>query len=65
MFEFFHDCEEMEAWLYERWLRLQTPGLGRDVSHIQLSQHKHKVGLHQHHHRQQQQSMSSNDKKEN
>ncbi|KAG7215088.1 hypothetical protein INR49_011666 [Caranx melampygus] len=43
LFEFFYDCEEMEAWLYERWLRLQTAGLGRDLNHIQLAQHKHKV----------------------
>ncbi|XP_030248101.1 spectrin beta chain, non-erythrocytic 5 [Sparus aurata] len=43
LFEFFFDCEELEAWLYERWLRLQTAGLGRDLNHIQLSQHKHKV----------------------
>uniref|UniRef100_UPI0037E8FE98 spectrin beta chain, non-erythrocytic 5 n=1 Tax=Semicossyphus pulcher TaxID=241346 RepID=UPI0037E8FE98 len=43
LFEFFHDCEELEAWLYERWLRLQTAGLGRDLNHIQLAQHKHKV----------------------
>lgn len=41
--EFFFDCEELEAWLYERWLRLQPPGLGRDLNHIQLAQHKHKV----------------------
>ncbi|XP_040917192.1 spectrin beta chain, non-erythrocytic 2 [Toxotes jaculatrix] len=43
LFEFLHDCEELEAWLYERWLRLQTAGLGRDLNHIQLAQHKHKV----------------------
>ncbi|XP_008275361.1 spectrin beta chain, non-erythrocytic 5 [Stegastes partitus] len=43
LFEFFYDCEELEAWLYERWLRLQTAGLGRDLNHIQLAQHKHKV----------------------
>ncbi|XP_028251320.1 spectrin beta chain, non-erythrocytic 5 [Parambassis ranga] len=43
LFEFFHDCEELEAWLYECWLRVQTAGLGRDVNHIQLAQHKHKV----------------------
>ncbi|XP_034530593.1 spectrin beta chain, non-erythrocytic 1 [Notolabrus celidotus] len=43
LFEFFHDCVELEAWLYERWLRLQTAGLGRDLTHIQLAQHKHKV----------------------
>ncbi|XP_029973399.1 spectrin beta chain, non-erythrocytic 5 [Salarias fasciatus] len=42
LFEFFHDCEELEAWLYERWLKLQTAGLGRDLNHIQLAQHKHK-----------------------
>ncbi|KAM9341571.1 spectrin beta chain, non-erythrocytic 5 [Symphorus nematophorus] len=43
LFEFFYDCEELEAWLYERWLRLQTAGLGRDLNHIQMAQHKHKV----------------------
>ncbi|CAJ1074861.1 spectrin beta chain%2C non-erythrocytic 5 [Xyrichtys novacula] len=43
LFEFFHDCEELEAWLYERWLKLQSAGLGRDLNHIQLAQHKHKV----------------------
>ncbi|XP_076605262.1 spectrin beta chain, non-erythrocytic 5 [Chaetodon auriga] len=43
LFEFFYDCEELEAWLYERWLRLQTAGLGRDLNHIQLTRHKHKV----------------------
>lgn len=43
LFEFFYDCEELEAWLYEHWLRLQTAGLGRDLNHIHLAQHKHKV----------------------
>ncbi|KAK2826814.1 hypothetical protein Q5P01_021028 [Channa striata] len=43
LFEFFYDCEEVEAWLYERWLRVQTAGLGRDLNYIQLAQHKHKV----------------------
>ncbi|XP_068456287.1 spectrin beta chain, non-erythrocytic 5 [Clinocottus analis] len=43
LFEFFHDCEEVENWLYERWVRLQTAGLGRDLNHIQLAQHKHKA----------------------
>ncbi|KAF7648030.1 hypothetical protein LDENG_00162990 [Lucifuga dentata] len=43
LFEFFHDCEELEAWLYERWLRLQTAGLGRDLNQIQLAVNKHKV----------------------
>lgn len=45
LLEFFYDCEELEAWLYECWLRLQTAALGRDLNHIQLNQHKHKVGL--------------------
>ncbi|XP_067099877.1 spectrin beta chain, non-erythrocytic 5 [Osmerus mordax] len=43
LFEFFHDCDEVEAWIYERWLRLQTAGLGRDLSQIQLAIQKHKV----------------------
>ncbi|KAM6973270.1 spectrin beta chain, non-erythrocytic 5 [Aplochiton taeniatus] len=43
LFEFFHDSEEMEAWIYERWLRLQTAGLGRDLSQIQMAIQKHKV----------------------
>nr|XP_057947283.1 spectrin beta chain, non-erythrocytic 5-like isoform X2 [Doryrhamphus excisus] len=43
LFEFFHDCEEMEAWLYERWLQLQAASLGRDLNHVQLAQHKHKA----------------------
>ncbi|XP_068195162.1 spectrin beta chain, non-erythrocytic 5 isoform X2 [Antennarius striatus] len=43
LFEFFYDCEELEAWIYERWLRLQTAALGRDLNHIQLTQSKHKV----------------------
>lgn len=44
MFEFIHDCEELDAWFYERWLRLQA-GLGRDLNHIQLNNHKHKVAV--------------------
>lgn len=44
MFEFTHDCEELEAWFYERWLRLQA-GLGRDLNHIQHNNHKHKVAV--------------------
>ncbi|XP_029982912.1 spectrin beta chain, non-erythrocytic 5 [Sphaeramia orbicularis] len=43
LFEFFHDCEELEAWFYERLVKLQTSGLGRELSHIQTAQHKHKV----------------------
>lgn len=44
MFEWIHDCEELETWFYERWLRLQA-GLGRDLNHIQLNNHKHKVAV--------------------
>ncbi|XP_056867453.1 spectrin beta chain, non-erythrocytic 5 isoform X2 [Takifugu flavidus] len=43
LLEFFHDCEELEAWLYECWLRLHAVRLGRDLNHIRLSLHKHKV----------------------
>ncbi|XP_077945298.1 spectrin beta chain, non-erythrocytic 5 isoform X2 [Gasterosteus aculeatus] len=43
LFDFFSDCEEAEFWCYERRLRIQTAGLGRDLNHIQLSQHKHKL----------------------
>nr|XP_029543639.1 spectrin beta chain, non-erythrocytic 5 [Oncorhynchus nerka] len=43
LFEFFHDCEEVEAWIYERWLPLQSASLGRDLSQIQLAIQKHKV----------------------
>uniref|UniRef100_A0A3B4GB01 Spectrin beta chain, non-erythrocytic 5-like n=1 Tax=Pundamilia nyererei TaxID=303518 RepID=A0A3B4GB01_9CICH len=43
LFEFLYDCEELEAWIYERWLKLQTAGLGRDLNHIQVAEHKHKV----------------------
>ncbi|KAM8913952.1 spectrin beta chain, non-erythrocytic 5 isoform 3-T3 [Spinachia spinachia] len=43
LFDFFSDCEEAEFWCYERRLRIQSAGLGRDLNHIQLSQHKHKL----------------------
>lgn len=43
LFEFLYDCEELEAWIYERWLKMQTAGLGRDLNHIQVAEHKHKV----------------------
>ncbi|KAM4625618.1 spectrin beta chain, non-erythrocytic 5 [Polymixia lowei] len=43
LFEFFHDSEELEAWIYESWLRLQTAGLGRDLNQTQLAIQKHKV----------------------
>ncbi|XP_061843662.1 spectrin beta chain, non-erythrocytic 5 [Nerophis lumbriciformis] len=43
LFEFFHDCEDLEAWLCDRWLQLQASTLGRDLNHVQLAQHKHKA----------------------
>ncbi|XP_010891275.2 spectrin beta chain, non-erythrocytic 5 isoform X2 [Esox lucius] len=43
LFEFFQDCEEAEAWIYEKWLPLQSASLGRDLSQIQLAFQKHKV----------------------
>ncbi|XP_030641786.1 spectrin beta chain, non-erythrocytic 5 [Chanos chanos] len=43
LFEFFHDCEEIEAWIYEKWFLVQTTGLGRDLSQIQQAIQKHKA----------------------
>ncbi|KAL0969732.1 hypothetical protein UPYG_G00231540 [Umbra pygmaea] len=43
LFEFFHDCEGVEAWIYEKWLSLQAASLGRDLNQIQLAFQKHKV----------------------
>ncbi|XP_028831275.1 spectrin beta chain, non-erythrocytic 5 isoform X2 [Denticeps clupeoides] len=43
LMEFFHDCEELEAWIYERWLPLQTAGPGRDLNHVHQAQQKHKA----------------------
>ncbi|XP_053700420.1 spectrin beta chain, non-erythrocytic 5 [Synchiropus splendidus] len=42
-FEFFHDCEELESWLHERWLRLHSVGLSRDLNQILQAHLKHKV----------------------
>ncbi|KAK7879539.1 hypothetical protein WMY93_033750 [Mugilogobius chulae] len=41
--EFLRDCDELEQWLFERLVRLQTTGLGRELSQIQQALHKHKV----------------------
>ncbi|KTF85728.1 hypothetical protein cypCar_00006743 [Cyprinus carpio] len=41
-FEFFHDCEEVEAWIYEIWVLLQAASLGRDLSQIQQAIQNHK-----------------------
>ncbi|XP_068070705.2 spectrin beta chain, non-erythrocytic 5 isoform X1 [Danio rerio] len=43
LFEFFHDCEEVEAWIYEKWVLLQAASLGRDLSQIQQAIQNHKA----------------------
>ncbi|XP_072545910.1 spectrin beta chain, non-erythrocytic 5 [Salminus brasiliensis] len=43
LFEFFHDCEEVEAWIYEKWLLVQAASLGRDLIQIQQAIQKHKA----------------------
>ncbi|KAA0711222.1 Spectrin beta chain, non-erythrocytic 5 [Triplophysa tibetana] len=43
LFEFFNDCEEVEAWIYEKWVLLQAASLGRDLSQIQQSIQKQKA----------------------
>ncbi|KAK0147075.1 Spectrin beta chain, non-erythrocytic 5 [Merluccius polli] len=43
LFMFLQECEEVERWLYESWLRVQNTGLGRDLNHIQLALHTHKA----------------------
>ncbi|KAK1793411.1 hypothetical protein P4O66_011796, partial [Electrophorus voltai] len=43
LFEFFHDCEEVEAWIYEKWILVQTTPLGRDLSQIQQVIQNHKA----------------------
>ncbi|XP_077095863.1 spectrin beta chain, non-erythrocytic 5 isoform X1 [Siphateles boraxobius] len=43
VFEFFHDCEEVEGWIYEKWVLLQAASLGRDLSQIQQAIQNHKA----------------------
>ncbi|XP_053365454.1 spectrin beta chain, non-erythrocytic 5 isoform X1 [Clarias gariepinus] len=43
LFEFFHDCEEVEAWIYEKWLLVQAASLGRDLSQIEQAIQNHKT----------------------
>ncbi|KAK2878694.1 hypothetical protein Q8A67_019485 [Cirrhinus molitorella] len=43
LFEFFYDCEELEAWIYEKWILFQAASLGRDLSQIQQAIQKHKA----------------------
>ncbi|KAF7704200.1 hypothetical protein HF521_021272 [Silurus meridionalis] len=43
LFEFFHDCEEVEAWIYEKWLLVQAASLGRDLTQIEQAILNHKT----------------------
>uniref|UniRef100_A0A673I813 Spectrin beta chain, non-erythrocytic 2-like n=1 Tax=Sinocyclocheilus rhinocerous TaxID=307959 RepID=A0A673I813_9TELE len=43
LFEFFNDCEEVEAWIYEKWVLLQAASLGRDLIQIQQAIQNHKA----------------------
>ncbi|TSO67499.1 Spectrin beta chain, non-erythrocytic 5 [Bagarius yarrelli] len=43
LFEFFHDCEEMEGWIYEKWFLVQAASLGRDLSQIEQAIQNHKM----------------------
>ncbi|KAK3538029.1 hypothetical protein QTP70_027382 [Hemibagrus guttatus] len=43
LFEFFHDCEEVEGWIYEKWLLVQAASLGRDLSQIEQAIQNHKT----------------------
>ncbi|KAJ8289416.1 hypothetical protein GJAV_G00001060 [Gymnothorax javanicus] len=43
LFEFFRDCEETEAWIYEKWQLVRTASLGRDINQILLTMQKHKT----------------------
>uniref|UniRef100_A0A8C0IMR1 Calponin-homology (CH) domain-containing protein n=1 Tax=Chelonoidis abingdonii TaxID=106734 RepID=A0A8C0IMR1_CHEAB len=43
LFEFFHDCQEEESWISEKWQLVRTAILGRDLSQITASIQKHKA----------------------
>ncbi|XP_064420762.1 spectrin beta chain, non-erythrocytic 5 [Latimeria chalumnae] len=43
LYEFFRDCEEEEAWIYEKWQLVRTATLGRDLNQIAVSVQKHKA----------------------
>ncbi|XP_057715583.1 spectrin beta chain, non-erythrocytic 5 isoform X1 [Corythoichthys intestinalis] len=43
LFEFFHNCEELEVGLDECRTQLQAASLGRDVDHVMLTLHRHKA----------------------
>uniref|UniRef100_A0A8C3S247 Calponin-homology (CH) domain-containing protein n=1 Tax=Chelydra serpentina TaxID=8475 RepID=A0A8C3S247_CHESE len=43
LFEFFHDCQEEESWISEKWQLVRTATLGRDLSQITASIQKHKA----------------------
>ncbi|KAJ0009205.1 hypothetical protein NQD34_016620 [Periophthalmus magnuspinnatus] len=41
--EFLRDCDDLEQWLFERLVQVQTSGLGRELSQIEQALHKHKA----------------------
>ncbi|TFK15040.1 acyl-coenzyme A thioesterase 1 [Platysternon megacephalum] len=43
LYEFFHDCQEEESWISEKWQLVRTAILGRDLSQITASIQKHKA----------------------
>ncbi|XP_065259867.1 spectrin beta chain, non-erythrocytic 5 [Emys orbicularis] len=43
LFEFFHDGQEEESWISEKWQLVRTAILGRDLSQITASIQKHKA----------------------
>uniref|UniRef100_A0A4W3JE62 Uncharacterized protein n=1 Tax=Callorhinchus milii TaxID=7868 RepID=A0A4W3JE62_CALMI len=43
VFEIVQDCEEEQAWIWERWQLVHSATLGRDVSQITASIQKHKT----------------------
>uniref|UniRef100_A0A452IK20 Calponin-homology (CH) domain-containing protein n=1 Tax=Gopherus agassizii TaxID=38772 RepID=A0A452IK20_9SAUR len=43
LFEFFHDCQEEESLISEKWQLVRTAILGRDLSQITASIQKHKA----------------------
>ncbi|KAG2457680.1 SPTN5 protein, partial [Polypterus senegalus] len=42
LFEFFHNCEEVESWIYEKWQLVRTADLGRDLIQIFVTINKQK-----------------------
>uniref|UniRef100_A0ABM5FN35 Spectrin beta chain, non-erythrocytic 5 n=1 Tax=Pogona vitticeps TaxID=103695 RepID=A0ABM5FN35_9SAUR len=43
LFEFFHECNEEELWLFNKWKLVKTASLGRDLNHIAAALKGHKA----------------------